>query len=89
MILVFKMELLVFIRPSRDGPYYVIGCGGGRPLRFPHNNFSSVYRIFTKLGHMISLWRGKNTIYFGVIRSKVKVTVNINRIVDNMVVSAR
>jgi hypothetical protein len=73
-ILVFKMELLVFIRPSRDGPYYVIGCGGGRPLRFPHNNFSSVYRIFTKLGHMIPLWKGKNPTYFGVIRSKVKVT---------------
>jgi hypothetical protein len=31
---------------------------------------------------MISLWKGKNPIYFGVIRSKVKVTVNdpkINR----------
>ena len=39
----------------------------GRPHRFPHNNFSSVYRIFTKLGHMISLWKGKNPIYFGVI----------------------
>jgi hypothetical protein len=25
--------------------------------------------------HMISLWKGKNPIYFGVIRSKVKVTV--------------
>jgi hypothetical protein len=28
----------------------------GRPHRFPHNNFSSVYQIFTKLGHMIPLW---------------------------------
>jgi hypothetical protein len=37
----------------------------GRPLRFPHNNFSSVYWIFTKLGHMIPLWKGKNPIYFG------------------------
>ena len=45
---------------------------GGRPHRFPHNNFSSVYQIFTKLGHMIPLWKRKNTIYFGVIRSKVK-----------------
>ena len=27
---------------------------------------SSVYWIFTKLGHMISLWMGKNPIYFGV-----------------------
>ena len=62
---------------------------GRRPHRFPHNNFSSVYRIFTKLGHMIPLWKGKNPIYFGVIRSKVKVTVTINIIFDNRVVSAR
>ena len=76
----------IFIRLSRDGPYYVIDYGG-RPHRFPHNNFSSVYRIFTKLGHMISMWKGKNHIYFGVIRSKIKVTVTINRIFDNRVVS--
>ena len=51
----------------RGGPYYVIGYGGWAiPHRFPHNNFSSVYRIFTKLGHMIPLWNGKNLIYFGV-----------------------
>ena len=60
---------------------------GGRPHRFPHNNFSSVYRIFTKHGHMIPLWKGKNPIYFGVIRSKVKVTVTINIIFDNRIVS--
>jgi len=34
---------------------------------FPHDNFSSVYWIFSKLGHMIPLWKGKNPIYFGVI----------------------
>ena len=34
---------------------------------FPHDNFSSVYWIFTKLGHMIPLWKGKNPIYVGVI----------------------
>jgi hypothetical protein len=34
---------------------------------FPHDNFSSVYWIFTKFGHMIPLWKGKNPIYFGVI----------------------
>jgi hypothetical protein len=45
---------------------------------FPHDNFSSVYWIFTKLDHMIALWKGKNPIYFGIIRSKVKVTVTIN-----------
>ena len=56
---------------------------------FPHDNFSSVYWIFNKLGHMIPLWKGKNPIYFGVIRSKVKVTVTINRISDNMIVCAR
>jgi hypothetical protein len=26
-----------------------------------------VAEIFTKLGHMIPLWKGKNPIYFGVI----------------------
>ena len=36
---------------------------------------------------MIPLWKGKNPIYFGVIRPKVKVTVTINKFVDNMVVS--
>jgi hypothetical protein len=36
---------------------------------------------------MIPLWKGKNPIYFGVIRSKVKVTITINRIFDNRVVS--
>jgi hypothetical protein len=30
---------------------------------------------------MIPLWKGKNHIYFGVIRSKV--TITINRIFDN------
>ena len=62
---------------------------GGRPHRFPRNNFSSVNQIFTKLGHMIPLLKGKYPIYFGVIRSKVKVIVSINRIFDNMVISAR
>jgi hypothetical protein len=55
---------------------------------FPHDNFSSVYWIFTKLDHMIPLWKGKNPIYFGVIRSKVKVTVTMHIIFDNRVVSA-
>ena len=68
---------------------WVWRVGGRVSTQFPQNNFSSVYRIFTKLGHMISLWKGKNPIYFGVISSKVKVTITINRIVDNRVVSAR
>jgi hypothetical protein len=32
---------------------------------------------------MIPLCKGKNPIYFGVIMSKVKVTIIINRIFDN------
>jgi hypothetical protein len=40
--------------------------------------FCSVYWIFNKLGHMIPLWKGKNPIYFGVVRSKFKVTITIN-----------
>jgi len=36
---------------------------------------------------MIPLWKGKKPIYFGVITSKVKVTVTINSIFDNRVVS--
>jgi hypothetical protein len=55
---------------------------------FPHNSFSSVYRIFTKLGHMIPLWKGKNPIFGGLLRSNVKVIVTINNFFDNMVVSA-
>jgi hypothetical protein len=64
-----------------------LGMAGGHLHRFPHNNFSSVYRIFTKHGHMIPLWKGKNHAYFGVIRSKVKVTITINIIFDDRVVS--
>ena len=54
-----------------------------------HDNFSFVYWIFTNLGPLIPLWKGKHPVYFGVIRSKVKVTVTINIIFDNKVVSAR
>jgi hypothetical protein len=32
---------------------------------------------------MIALWKGKSPIYFGVIRSKVKVTVTINKKIYN------
>jgi hypothetical protein len=81
-------ENRIFICPSRDG---AVLCDwvwrAGVHTGFPHNNFSSVYRIFTKLGHMIPLWKGKNPIFLGVIRSKVKVIITINRIFDNMVVS--
>ena len=55
--------------------------------RVVSHNFSSVHWIFTKLDHMIPLSKRKNPIYFGVIRSKVKVTVAMNIIFDNRVVS--
>ena len=52
-----------------DSVWQASGVGlraaGGYPHRFSHNNFSSLYRIFTKLGHMIPPWRVKNPIYFG------------------------
>ena len=63
-----------------------LGMAGGCPHRFPYNNFSSVYPIFTKLGHMIPLWMGKNPIYFGFIRSKVKVTITINIIFNRLII---
>jgi hypothetical protein len=40
------------------------GRVGGRPHRFAHNNFSSVYRIFTKLGHMIPPVEGEEPYLF-------------------------
>jgi hypothetical protein len=45
-----------FYMPSRQ-PYLM---WLGMACRRPHNNFNSVYRIFTKLDHMIALWKGKN-----------------------------
>ena len=60
----------IFIRPSWDEAKlcdWVWLATGGRPHRVLHNNFCFVYRIFSKLGHMIPLWKGKNPIYFGVI----------------------
>ena len=76
---------LIFLRPSRDSPYYVIGYGGRAGV---HTDFRTITLVmYTKLGHMIPLWKGKNPIYFGVIRSKVKVTITINIIVDNRAIS--
>jgi hypothetical protein len=50
---------------------------------------STHHWIFNKLGHMIPLWKGKNPIYFGVIKSKVKVTITINRILMKIVVKMK
>jgi hypothetical protein len=44
---------------------WVWWAAGGRPHRSPHNNFSSVYRLFTKLSHMIPLYKGKNLFILG------------------------
>ena len=83
--LLVRIKFLNLFLYTRDetGRIMWLGMAGWHPHRFLHNNFSSVYRIFTKLGHMIPLWKGKNSIYFGVIRSKIKVTITINRIFDN------
>ena len=47
------------------------------------------YETVNNMIIMISLWKGKSPIYFGVIRSKVKVTVTMNIIFGNRVFSAR
>jgi hypothetical protein len=52
---------------------------------FPHDNFSSEYWIFTKLDHMIALWKGKNPFHLEIIRSKVKVTVTVTLTFDLMI----
>ena len=46
-----------FYMPVSTGRIMWLGMeGSGRPHRFLHNNFSSVYRIFTKLSHTIPLF---------------------------------
>ena len=117
-----SMNHFLIIRPSWDGPYYVIGYGNGRAG--VHTGFRTItlvlyigylpnlatwfpcgrgrtlfifgslplYRLIIYIDGCI--WKKKkkkkkNPIYFGVIRSKVKVTVTINRIFDNRIVSAR
>ena len=35
---------------------------------------------------MIALWKGKNPIYFEVIKSKVKVNVTINKFVYHLII---
>ena len=79
-------SLPIFICPSGDRPYYVIGHGGRRAV--VHTCFHTITLVLY-IGHMIPLWNGENPIYFRVIRSKVKVTVTINIIFDNRVISAR
>jgi hypothetical protein len=59
---IFSISLYFYTPVSRRGRIMWLGMAG----RFPHNNFSSVYWIFTKLDHMIALWKGKNPIYLGV-----------------------
>ena len=48
-----------------------------------------VYTGFRTITLVLYIGSLPNPIYFGVIRSKVKVSVTINRIFDNRVVSAR
>jgi hypothetical protein len=86
------LSFCTFFTPVSRRAVLFNGYGGRRPAggslhRFPHNNFSSIYWIFNKLGHIIPLWKGKNTICYGVIRSKVKVTVIMNIMFDNIIVS--
>jgi hypothetical protein len=72
--LTFRNTVIFLYAHLQTGPIMWLGMTGRCPHRFPHNNFSYVYQIFTKLDHMIPLWKGKNPIYVWVIRSKVKVS---------------
>jgi hypothetical protein len=84
-----EFDVYVFIRPYRDGPYYVIGYNGragGRPHRFLHTNFSSVYRIFIKLGHMIPCGRERTLFILGSLGQRSRSLI-INIIFDNRVIS--
>jgi hypothetical protein len=73
-----KIEENISIKIIQIGCSEVIGgiykttTYDGRPHRFPHNNFSSVYQIFTKLGHVIIGFKCLNHIHVGVslIRDK-------------------
>jgi hypothetical protein len=60
---------------------------GDRPHRFPHNNFSSIYRIFTKLATRFPCGRGRTLFILGSLGQRSR-SLTINRIVDNRVVSA-
>jgi hypothetical protein len=60
----FRLYYTPVLRPGR---IMWLGMAGGRPHRFLHNNFSSVYRIFTKLGHIFSLSRHVNLVTNPVI----------------------
>jgi hypothetical protein len=67
-----------------------LSCGNDPVVKnYIHSNSDLDLLNFNKLGHMIPLWKGKNPIYIGVNRSKVKVTITIDRIFDNRIVSAR
>ena len=79
-VMVEAIKVNIFICPSRDGPYYVIGYGGRAGVR--------TITLVLYIGSLPNLatWKGKNPIYFGVM-SKVRVTITINIIFDNRVVS--
>ena len=70
------LHTILYTPVSRLGHIMWLGMAGGQASTQVslHNNFSSVYWIFTKLGQLVPLWKGKNPIYVGVIRSKVNVT---------------
>ena len=75
----FLPNLTTWLPCGRERILFILGSLGQRSRSlllyikflisgsFPHDNFSSVYWISNKLGHMIFLWKGNNPIYFVVI----------------------
>jgi hypothetical protein len=79
---IFLVIMAVFICPSWDGPYYVIGYGGRVGV---HTGFRTItlvlyIRSLPNLATWFPCGRGRTLFILG---SKVKVTVTINRIFDN------
>ena len=67
----FTLKMIfLLIRPSRDGPYYVIGYGG-RPHRFPQKTLVLYIESLPNLATWFPCGRGITLFIFGVIRSKV------------------
>ena len=74
-----------FIRPSRDGPYYVIGYGGQAGI---HTGFRTItlvlyIRSLPNLATCFPSGRGRTLFILG---SKVKVSFTINRIVYCLII---
>jgi hypothetical protein len=66
---------------------YWVWRAGGRPHSFRTLTLVLYFGSLSNLTTWFPCGKGNYLIYFGIIRSKVKVTVNMNKCFDNRVVS--